>query len=124
MYIHRQQGLLATEQENASRGFRPNPLKAVQPCRRSLYRQFAEEIKAEVASLLSNLMHDRLQSGSFHFRKADICDSILHFLSWCIAYRFPRAEMFQEVRPCSSSLLISRAVREENIHQHTHRVFA
>ena len=123
MYIDGKQGLLATEEEHAGGGFWADAFKAVQPGGTLCYWKAAQEIEVEVAAFFGDLAHDGLQAWRFYLRPVDVGNGFLYLCGWGISYSLPGTKAFQKVLAGSSSLLVSRAVREKNIHQLTHGVF-
>ena len=89
MNVNRKYRLSAAKQQNASRRFRPDSLKAIQPCRALFDRQITQKVEIELAAFFGNLAHNRLEARRFGLRPVHIFNGFLYFIRWRIAYRFP-----------------------------------
>src|SRR5215472_398721 len=107
VHVNRKYGLPAAKQQHASRGFRPDSLKTVQPRGALFYGEVAQEIKIEPATFCGDLTQNCLQTRRFGFWPIHIFNGFLYFVRRRIAYHFPRTKAFQQIVIGCSSLLVS-----------------
>lgn len=115
MHIDGKQGKLTTEQQDTGRCFWPNPLKTVQPLGSFFYWKLTQKIEIQIATFLGDFVHDGLNTRCFDLRPVDIRNRILHFFSWCIAHRLPRAKSLQKIFIRGCRLFIACTMREKDI---------
>src|SRR5260370_9535367 len=65
MNINRKYRLSAAKQQNASRRFSPDSLKAIQPCRALFSGQTTQKVVIELAAFFGTLAHNRLWARRF-----------------------------------------------------------
>ncbi len=92
MNVNRKYRLSAAKQQNASRRFRPDSLKAVQPCGALFYGQTTQKVEIELAAFFGNLAHNRLEARRFGLRPVHIFNGLLYFIRRRIAHSLPGAK--------------------------------